>query len=237
VITLPEKAALQIAREELGRINDAAQPSSSQFAEIMRANRRIAGKTCPICRSEIKLGEEVRNCLACGLPHHLACWTQNGGCSAYGCPSAPAAQQSSLRQPKSPSWPETPPEAIYCPKCGQRNASNNFKCMRCSTILHEQLPPARSVTVAGDGLSSLIPYKNAAALWAYYLGIAALIPCVGIPVGIAALVMGLRGLKFARLNPEARGKVHAWVGIILGSLCAVVYSLILILMSLTGAFR
>jgi len=89
VITLPEKAALRIAKEELARINDSSRPVSSSPAEIMRANRRIAGKTCPICRNEIKLGEEVRNCLACDLPHHATCWAQNGGCSTYGCRNGP----------------------------------------------------------------------------------------------------------------------------------------------------
>ena len=55
----------------------------------------------------------------------------------------------------------------------------------------------RVVTTA-DGLGGLIPYKNARALWAYYLGVFALIPCIGAPLGIAALVLGIKGLKYAR---------------------------------------
>lgn len=83
----------------------------------------------------------------------------------------------------------------------------------------------------------LIPYKNAQALWAYYLGIFSLIPCVGIPLGIAALILGIRGLKFGDLHPEARGKGHAWTGIILGGLCAVVYTLLIAIPMMMVAFN
>lgn len=60
-----------------------------KLSEVMRANRKVAGKTCPLCRVEIKLGEDITNCPHCRLPHHSACWTENGGCSTYGCQSGP----------------------------------------------------------------------------------------------------------------------------------------------------
>ena len=114
---------------------------------------------------------------------------------------------------------------IYCTQCGQQNPENNHKCVRCGAGLHES--PALQYIAAEDGtMGGLIPYKNAAALWAYYLGIFSLIPCVGIPLGIAALVLGLKGLKHQRMHPEARGRGHAWTGIVLGGLCAVVYTLL-----------
>ncbi len=70
-----------------------------------------------------------------------------------------------------------------------------------------------------DGtLGGLIPYKNSSALLAYYLGVFSIIPCLGIILGIAAFVLGLRGLAFAKLHPEAKGKVHAWIGVIVGGL-------------------
>jgi hypothetical protein len=51
----------------------------------MKANRRIAGKICPICQDEIKLGEAIVICEYCKLPFHSACWEANGGCGTYGC--------------------------------------------------------------------------------------------------------------------------------------------------------
>ena len=150
------------------------------------------------------------------------------------CPSCNTA----MAIPRAPATPPPlPPEAgwIFCFKCGEKNAQNNYKCVRCGTILHAPPTPPPCAT-ADDTLGGLIPYRNAQALWAYYLGIFSFIPCVGIPLGITALILGLRGLKYARLHPEARGTGHAWAGIILGSLCAVGYSLAILTMVMMGVF-
>jgi hypothetical protein len=45
-----------------------------------------------------------------------------------------------------------------------------------------------------------------------------MIPCAAIPLGIAAIILGVKGLTFAKEHPQARGKVHALVGIIGGGL-------------------
>lgn len=115
-------------------------------------------------------------------------------------------------------------ESIFCAKCGQKNNENNYKCTACGFILH---PEQRYKT--DDSLGGLIPYKNACALWSYYLGVFSLIPCLSIPLGIAALVLGIQGLKHAKRHPESKGKAHAWIGIILGSLCAVVNLIVIAL--------
>ena len=66
----------------------------------------------------------------------------------------------------------------------------------------------------------MIPSGNPSALTAYYLGIFSIIPCLAVPMGIAAVVLGLRGLKLAKERPEVHGRTHAWVGIIAGGLFA-----------------
>jgi hypothetical protein len=121
-----------------------------------------------------------------------------------------------------------PAEFIYCRKCGQQNKENNFKCARCGFVLHGQTQP-QYIVVEDGTVGGLIPYKNPKSLWAYYLGLFSLIPCFGIILGIAALILGIGALRYANLHPEARGKIHAWVGIIMGTLCAAVYTLILAL--------
>jgi len=78
--------------------------------------------------------------------------------------------------------------------------------------------PAEPAPPAGEPLGGLIPYRNGPALAAYYLGVFSLIPLVGTFLGVAALVLGIVGLRKAARQPEVRGKVHAWVGIILGGL-------------------
>ena len=72
----------------------------------------------------------------------------------------------------------------------------------------------------GDGTGGLIPYKNGKALAAYYCGIFALIPCAGALLGPLAVIFGFLGLGHAKRFPESKGQAHAYVGIILGGLAA-----------------
>jgi len=71
---------------------------------------------------------------------------------------------------------------------------------------------------AANPVEFFVPYKNTPALVAYYLGIFAFIPVLGIFLGVPAFIMGIKGLRVAREHPEARGKAHAWVGIIMGAI-------------------
>jgi len=80
-----------------------------------------------------------------------------------------------------------------------------------------RIPPA-SPPSANSGLNVLIPYRNPRALVAYYLGVFAMIPLIGILLGISAFVLGIQGLRYRRRNPTAGGAVHAWIGIVAGSL-------------------
>ena len=79
-------------------------------------------------------------------------------------------------------------------------------------------------------MTTIIPYKNEKALIAYYLGVFSLIPCLGSPLGITALILGLKGLNYAKEHPEAKGQVHAWIGIIVGGFFGLVYTLLIIIL-------
>jgi hypothetical protein len=69
-----------------------------------------------------------------------------------------------------------------------------------------------------DPIETLIPYKNAMALAAYYCGVFGLIPCLGIVPEILGIVFGVIGVRQANANPRVRGMGHAITGIVLGSL-------------------
>jgi hypothetical protein len=75
-------------------------------------------------------------------------------------------------------------------------------------------PPA---PVQGDVTGGVIPYKNPQALLSYYFGIFGLIPLLGIPFALAAIIWGILGLKRSRSTPAVRGQVHAWIGMVLGA--------------------
>ena len=78
-------------------------------------------------------------------------------------------------------------------------------------------PPAPAPASAqGDsGISTVIPYKNVPALTAYYIGVFCIIcpPILSIP----AIVLGVKGLRNVKENPEVKGTAHAWIGILSGS--------------------
>lgn len=65
---------------------------------------------------------------------------------------------------------------------------------------------------------AIIPGRNPLALISYYLGIFAILPFVGIALGIGAVVLGVMGLKAYNRDPAIEGAGHAWVGIIAGTL-------------------
>lgn len=45
---------------------------------------------CPYCRTDIAAGDEPLLCEGCGAAHHADCYTENGGCTIFGCSKAPA---------------------------------------------------------------------------------------------------------------------------------------------------
>jgi hypothetical protein len=75
-----------------------------------------------------------------------------------------------------------------------------------------------------DNTGGLIPYKNKQALLAYYCAVFSTAACViplAVPLSIAGIVLGLKGLKYAESHPKSRGQVHAWIGIVLGGITTV----------------
>ena len=72
--------------------------------------------------------------------------------------------------------------------------------------------------VDDGGLATLIPYRNPTALAGYYVGFFSLIPGIGLLLAIAAIVLSILGIRHSTRHPEAKGMVHAVVGLVLGLL-------------------
>jgi hypothetical protein len=87
-------------------------------------------------------------------------------------------------------------------------------------------PAPQTPGSAADAVSSIIPYRNVPALVAYYLAVFSLLPCIGALLGLIALILGLKGLRLARENPDAKGRVHAWIGILVGGFFFVAYTIL-----------
>jgi hypothetical protein len=118
---------------------------------------------------------------------------------------------------------------MYCTKCGADNDERATRCTMCGDPLSKQAQPAPPV--ASDTVSSVIPYRNPQALIAYYLGVFSIIPFIGALLGIVGFVLGIMGLRHAARHPEAKGRVHAWVGIIAGGIFGFGWLGIIILMA------
>ena len=102
---------------------------------------------------------------------------------------------------------------MFCNRCGLENKGDSRVCMNCG----------QSLPVQGDKTGRIIPNKNPFALTAYYLWVFSLLPLIGFPLGIAAFIFGLLGLKKHKANPAIKGLVHAWIGIVGGGLTAIIW--------------
>ena len=75
--------------------------------------------------------------------------------------------------------------------------------------------PSRRRFSATDSLRMLVPLRNSQAIWAYYLGAAALVPVVSVVLGPVAIQFGRRGIRWAKSDPEGQGLRHAIAGVVM----------------------
>jgi len=102
--------------------------------------------------------------------------------------------------------------------CGEQIPVAARKCRHCG----EELKPA--LKKGDEAIAGVIPYKNPAALFAYYCGIFSILPCF--PLGITAFILGIIGLRAVKRDPSLRGTAHAWIGIVTGFLFGGFWTLI-----------
>ncbi|PQV63197.1 hypothetical protein B1R32_11422 [Abditibacterium utsteinense] len=96
---------------------------------------------------------------------------------------------------------------------------------------HNFSPPplpnrSENPNVEADTTGGIIPYKNPQALLAYYIGLFSLLPVLGLAMAPAAVVLGIKGLKYARQHPLVKGQAHAWIGVVCGGFWSLVHWII-----------
>lgn len=79
----------------------------------------------------------------------------------------------------------------------------------------------------GDATGGVIPYKNLPALLAYYAGVFSILPFF--PIGLCAIGLGIAGLRKRKREPWVRGAVHAWIGIVLGTVFGLLWGALTVL--------
>jgi len=103
------------------------------FPERMKANRALAGRSCPHCGSEIELGDPVFNCQECGATMHQGCRESVGRCGNEWCASVDA--QASPAAVPTASDEGADQEMAECEFCGERIQKAALKCRYCKEEL------------------------------------------------------------------------------------------------------
>lgn len=108
----------------------------------------------------------------------------------------------------------------HTPFCGQCLAEvHGFPlCEPCKVAYLDRLGAAAPASGPPTVADQLIPVKNPFAMTAYYLSVFSLIPCAGLLLGPAALVLAAKARKACQENPNLPGKAHIMVANVLGGL-------------------
>lgn len=118
-------------------------------------------------------------------------------------------------------------DVILCRKCGASNNKVNYSCQLCGYVLDRKRKPKEKPANEAQ--------VNKFALWSYYLGMVSVIPFLGIPVGIAAIILGSKGIELAR--PGTQDRTHSWNGMFLGTVFSLLYGVIFIAMIISTVCR
>lgn len=108
----------------------------------------IEGKTCPYCQSKIKQGSDFTVCSVCGTPHHQECWSENLGCTTYGCKINPLTEKKlevessdiggkTLNDIRQLIKPQESVNVIHCPNCNSDIEESSIYCKFCGFNLKE----------------------------------------------------------------------------------------------------
>ena len=80
-------------------------------------------------------------------------------------------------------------------------------------------------------MEHIVPARNIPALVSWYLGVFGLIPILGIPLSLGAILSGIYGLIIAKRPKVQVGRGHAIAGIILGTVMGVFLPLIILIVA------
>ena len=149
------------------------------------------GKNCPYCKTEIKEGEEVKVCPACGIPHHASCWNENKGCTTFGC-SEQHYEEKGTNVTDSCNKCGSPlgDGQLFCPKCGTPKVSRQTNCGKCGAPLMEG---SEFCSKCGQKVGVMVSQNVSSAINQFNANIKQEVPKKGNICSLLALIFGIIG--------------------------------------------
>ncbi len=116
------------------------------------------GYRCPVCNHLFTPNDDIVTCPDCGLPHHRACWVQEGHCHLshlHG--TSEQWKRDNLQNDPADGEKRSSSNAKICPQCGTKNPEYSEYCRHCGKALSST---DWSSTSAGKVYSEYQPFRS-----------------------------------------------------------------------------
>lgn len=127
-------------------------------------------------------------------------------------------------------------EMKTCPYCAESILAVAKKCKHCGEYLDADVRRANTHTPSAMERMIVPVGRPASAIASGYLGLIGIMPMIGLPFSIGAIITGIVALKTLKKQPDLSGAGRAWFGIICGIL-GTLFSLLMIVVLVVQAGR
>lgn len=141
-----------------------------------------AAAVCSFCRSPLGADEALIQCGDCSTVYHEDCWTENGGCAAYGCASVPTVEKRAAIETPMSFWGQ---ENKPCPSCNREILAAAVRCRHCGATFSSAQPEDSDAFNSRLALEEQLPRARRMAVWIFVLSV---LPCTAPFGGVWGLI-------------------------------------------------